>query len=54
MIAFKRLEVGVKFSRDGVRYRKVGTRVAFKLKPSGTGETHIKLRFARSTMVEPC
>jgi len=50
--SFKRLESGTKFSHKGERYRKFGGRYAIKLKASGVGETHNKIRFNRSTAVE--
>jgi hypothetical protein len=49
---FKRLVAGNRFTYKGDRYRKIDAKRAFKLKPNGVGETHTKIRFARSTNVE--
>ena len=52
MAAFKRVESGTRFTYKGDRYRKIDDKRAFKLKANGVGETHVKIRFNRSTNVE--
>jgi hypothetical protein len=51
-VAFKRLSVGDRFHHKGGHYRKVHEKHAIKLKESGRGETHARIRFHRSTNVE--
>lgn len=50
-LTFKRLNKGDKFNHKGENFRKVSERGAFRIKPSGTGETHAEVPFSRSALV---
>ena len=48
---FKRIEVGTKFLFKGNSYRKVSKTSAFKMLPSGRGDTANYIPFTRSASV---
>lgn len=52
-IAFKRVEIGTRFSYKGDNYRKASNHGAFRLKESGRGETHAQIKFAKNTQITP-
>jgi len=52
MIQFKRVPVGKTFKCGDTRYRKVSIDGCFKLKPSGRGETHARVKLSRSALCE--
>lgn len=53
---FKRLEIGTQFTStsngtNGQRFRKVSKSGAYRVLPSGRGQTHAQVKFSRSAAV---